>query len=59
MGVPSVVITGLIFMPTIRNANPFAFPDRVNSPECKNPVNPGNPISYIKTQCFIAPSPGR
>jgi hypothetical protein len=29
----------------------------VNSPECRNPVNPGNPTSYIKTQCFVAPTP--
>ena len=42
----------------LRNANPFDFPDRVNSPECKSVVNPGNPTNYIKTECFIAPTPG-
>ncbi len=57
--------SGLPFTPAIggdalgvRNVNPFNMPDRVNSPECKNPVNPGNPDHYIKTQCFVAPNPG-
>ncbi len=38
--------------------NPFDFPDKVNSPECKNPINPGSVTNYIKTQCFLVPSPG-
>jgi len=57
--------TGLPFTVTVggdslglRNANPFNFPDRLITPECANPVNPGNPDHYIKTECFIAPSPG-
>lgn len=33
-------------------------PDIVNSPECRNPINPGNPDNYIKTQCFTFPVPG-
>jgi hypothetical protein len=37
--------------------NSFDFPDRLNTPECKNPVNPGSVTNYIKTQCFVAPSP--
>jgi len=41
----------------LRNANTFDFPDRVSSPDCKSPVNPGNPTNYIKTECFIAPTP--
>ncbi len=35
--------------------NSFNFPDRVNSPACKNPVNPGNVTNYIKVECFVAP----
>ncbi len=57
--------SGLPFTATIggdplglRNANPFGFPDRVSSPECANPINPGNPGHYIKPECFIAPTPG-
>src|SRR5262249_24677212 len=57
--------TGLPFTVTVggdslglRNANPFNFPDRLNTPECASPVNLGNPDRYIKTECFIAPNPG-
>jgi outer membrane receptor protein involved in Fe transport len=35
----------------------FDFPDRLNTPACSNPVNPGNPDHYIKTECFVAPTP--
>lgn len=42
----------------LRNANPFDFPDRVNSPDCADPINHGNPDQYIKTECFVAPTPG-
>jgi len=38
------------------NNNQFDFPDRVNSPDCKNPVNSGDVIHYIETQCFVTPS---
>jgi hypothetical protein len=57
--------TGLPFSVTIggdslgmKSNNTFNFPDRVNTPECRNPVNPGNPDHYIKTECFVAPNPG-
>jgi hypothetical protein len=57
--------TGLPFTPSIggdsvgmRNANPFNFPDRVNTPECSDAVT-GDPDRYIKTECFVAPAPGR
>jgi hypothetical protein len=40
-----------------KKGQPFDFPDRVNSPACKNPVNPGNPDHYIKTECFVLPTP--
>lgn len=54
--------SGLPFTATIggdslglKSNDPYGFPDRVDSPECKNPVNPGNPVQYIKIQCFNAP----
>ncbi len=54
--------SGLPFTPTIggdplglNNSAAFDFPDRLNLPGCNNPVNPGNPIHYIKTQCFVPP----
>jgi hypothetical protein len=37
--------------------DPNGFPNRVGSKECEKPVNPGNPASYIKTECFTAPNP--
>ena len=40
-----------------RNTNPYAVPDRLDTPECRSPVNPGNPDHYIKTECFLAPQP--
>jgi hypothetical protein len=33
----------------------FAYPNRITGPGCSPPVNPGNPNSYIKTQCFTLP----
>jgi hypothetical protein len=57
--------SGLPFTPVIagdplglNSGTPYAFPDRLNLPGCANPVNPGNPNDYIKTQCFAAPNPG-
>lgn len=57
--------SGLPFTPTIggdplglRNSATFDFPDRVNSAACKNPVNPGDPLHYLKTECFVVPQPG-
>ncbi len=41
----------------LNSSVPYDFPDRLNSPGCGNPVNPGNPTSYIKLQCFAAPTP--
>ncbi|PYQ48614.1 MAG: hypothetical protein DMF78_20800, partial [Acidobacteria bacterium] len=56
--------SGLPFTPLIggdalgeRNTNPYAVPDRLDTPECRSPVNPGNPDHYIKTECFLAPQP--
>src|SRR5712692_276592 len=32
-------------------------PNLIAGPGCSSPVNPGNPVSYIKTQCFAVPNP--
>jgi Carboxypeptidase regulatory-like domain/TonB dependent receptor-like, beta-barrel len=39
----------------LNNTDPFAFPDRLNTPGCANPVNPGNPNNYVKLNCFAVP----
>jgi hypothetical protein len=56
--------SGTPFTPTVggdalglNTSIPYNFPDRLNLPGCGNPVNPGNPINYIKLQCFAAPTP--
>jgi hypothetical protein len=56
--------SGLPFTPTIsgdalglNSSIPYDFPDRLNLPGCGNPINPGNPVSYIKLECFAAPTP--
>jgi len=56
--------SGLPFTPVIggdplgmNNSAAFDFPDRLKLTGCNNPVNPGNPIHYIKTQCFAPPQP--
>jgi hypothetical protein len=55
-GLPFSVVVGGDSLGMISN-NSFNFPDRVNTPECKNPINPGNVIHYIKTQCFVVATP--
>ena len=42
----------------LNSSVPYNYPDRLNLPGCGNPVNPGNPASYIKLSCFAAPNPG-
>jgi hypothetical protein len=32
-------------------------PNVIAGPGCRSPVNTGNPVSYIKTQCFAVPNP--
>jgi hypothetical protein len=32
-------------------------PNLIGGPGCSSLVNPGNPVSYIKTQCFAMPNP--
>ena len=41
----------------LKSAYPFDFPDRIFGPGCESAVNPGNPVHYIKTQCFSFPTP--
>jgi Carboxypeptidase regulatory-like domain/TonB dependent receptor len=56
-GVPfSVIITGDPLK--LGNTDPFGRPDRLNGPGCRNPINPGNPLNYIKLECFGLPMQG-
>ncbi|PYX59287.1 MAG: hypothetical protein DMG76_06190 [Acidobacteria bacterium] len=32
-------------------------PNLIAGPGCRTPVNSGNPVTYIKTQCFAVPNP--
>jgi hypothetical protein len=41
----------------LNSSVPYDFPMRLDLPGCGNPVNPGNPINYIKLSCFAAPNP--
>ena len=55
-GLPlSVIIAGDAL--GLNSSVPYNFPDRLNLPGCDNPINPGNPLNYIKTSCFAAPTP--
>jgi len=38
------------------NVDPFAYPNRLTGAGCSSPVNPGNPNSYIKLNCFTLPT---
>ena len=56
--------SGMPFTPTIggdplgwKSSYPFDFPDRIFGPGCESAINPGNPVHYIKTQCFSFPNP--
>ena len=58
------VSSGMPFTPMIggdplglKSPYPFDFPDRIFGPGCNSAVNPGNPLHYIKTQCFSFPNP--
>jgi hypothetical protein len=55
-GLPFTVTTGGDSL-GLKNANPFNFPDRVNTPACADPINRSNPDDYIRRECFSAPSP--
>jgi hypothetical protein len=55
-GVPFTVMIGGDPL-GLKGTDVNGYPNRVDSAECKNPVNPGDPRNYIKTQCFTAPNP--
>jgi hypothetical protein len=38
------------------SSDDWAFPNRLNGSGCGSLTNPGNPITYIKTQCFAVPT---
>ena len=38
------------------SSDDWAFPNRINGPGCNTLTNPGNPINYVKTQCFAVPT---
>jgi Carboxypeptidase regulatory-like domain/TonB-dependent Receptor Plug Domain/TonB dependent receptor len=38
------------------NVDPFAYPNRLTGGGCSSPVNPGNPSTYIKLNCFSLPT---
>jgi hypothetical protein len=40
----------------LRNSDDWAFPNRLNTPDCATPTNPGNPSNYVKTGCFAVPT---
>lgn len=41
----------------MNNTDPFDYPNRISGPGCRSPVNPGQPLNYVKLQCFAAPNP--
>ncbi len=41
----------------LNSDDPIGYPNILSGPGCKQPVNPGNPLHYIKTECFSFPSP--
>jgi hypothetical protein len=65
LGIIFTASDGVPFTPTYGTGNDpantnssddFAFPNRLRGPGCGTAVNPGNPINYIKTQCFQLPT---
>jgi hypothetical protein len=59
------VSDGIPFTPTfgtgsdpvgLNNSDDWAYPNRLTGPGCSSLVNPGNPVNYIKTQCFAVPT---
>ena len=39
------------------NTDAYSYPDKVNSPACKNPINPQNASAYVNLSCFTVPNP--
>jgi hypothetical protein len=40
----------------LNSTDPWDFPNRLGGPGCRTLTNPGNPIHYIKTECFAVPT---
>jgi hypothetical protein len=39
----------------LNSGDPFAYPNRLSGSGCGSPINPGNPINYVKLNCFTLP----
>jgi hypothetical protein len=59
------VSDGIPFTPTfatgadplgLGSSDDWDYPNRVGGPGCNSLVNPGNPVKYVKTECFSIPS---
>jgi hypothetical protein len=59
------VSDGIPFTPTfgtgadplgLNSSDDWDYPDRLGGSGCNSLVNPGNPVHYVKTQCFSVPS---
>ncbi len=64
LGLIFTASTGIPFTPTFGTGNDpngtlsaddWAYPNRSSGSGCQSPTNPGNPNSYIKTECFSVP----
>jgi len=42
----------------LNSTDPYDVPDRIMGGSCSQPVNSGNPVDYLKLQCFTFPHPG-
>ena len=40
----------------LNSTDPWAFPDRLRTPDCASLINPRNTQNYLKTQCFAVPT---
>jgi hypothetical protein len=40
----------------LNNSDPFDFPNRLTTGDCKSPINPGSVTNYIKLNCFTLPT---
>jgi len=65
LGTIFTVSDGVPFTPTYGTGNDpantnssddFAYPNRLRGPGCGTAVNPGNPINYIRSECFSLPT---
>jgi hypothetical protein len=64
LGVIFTASSGIPFTPTFAtgsdpngtlSSDDWAYPNRLGGPGCQSLTNPGNPNTYIKTQCFAVP----